>query len=215
LTLKGVVFSFLFFAVFVSFSAPCSVSSQQRSCCGSHKHSVLQTLLACTLLECIEPQPGSKQSCVKLTLLKHVPPLLLFSSCGDNRQMQAQRLALFLQALLLARIEAQMAGNKELASGLLIPAALQDEAARCTPCPSLPPLLSFCCTAAIYCQTYTVDLCSQLIAHIACLPASQNALSLLSVKASCTLCCSLWIASGSVFVICVSTQMCQKVKTVD
>ena len=86
--------------------------------------------------------------------------------------MQAQRLALFLQALLLARIEAQMAGNKELASGLLIPAALQDEAARCTPCPSLPPLLSFCCTAAIYCQTYT--LWTYVASSLPTLPACQR-----------------------------------------
>ena len=136
----------------------------------SHKHSVLQTLLACTLLKCIEPQPGNKQSfCVKLAPLTDLPPLLLiflkkqislaslkfeserqkwkaFSSYvgGDNRQVFSKRLALVLQALLLARIEAQMAGNKELASGLLIPAALQDEAVRCTPHHSLPPLLSFC-----------------------------------------------------------------------
>ncbi|KAL0053862.1 hypothetical protein WJX82_000155 [Trebouxia sp. C0006] len=47
--------------------------------------------------------------------------------CGDLLSTQYHQL---FQALLLARIEAQMAGNKELASGLLIPAALQDEAVR-------------------------------------------------------------------------------------
>ncbi|KAL0022739.1 hypothetical protein WJX77_009701 [Trebouxia sp. C0004] len=47
--------------------------------------------------------------------------------CGDLLSTQYHQL---FQALLLARIEAQMAGNKQLASSLLIPAALQDEAVR-------------------------------------------------------------------------------------
>ena len=75
--------------------------------------------------------------------------------CGWRQQSAfSQRRPLVLQALLLARIEAQMDGNKELASRLLIPAALQDEAVRCTPHQPLPPLFSFCCTAAICCQIY-------------------------------------------------------------
>lgn len=76
--------SSLLSAFFVSFPVPRSGDSQQSSCCTRQECSVVQTLLACTLLECTTPQPGNKQSFwVKLASLTHLPPLLL---CGWQQQ---------------------------------------------------------------------------------------------------------------------------------
>ncbi|KAA6419711.1 MAG: hypothetical protein FRX49_10435 [Trebouxia sp. A1-2] len=56
--------------------------------------------------------------------------IVQFMSQKDCEDLLSTQYHQLFQALLLARIEAQMAGNKQLASSLLIPAALQDEAVR-------------------------------------------------------------------------------------
>ena len=99
-----------------------------------------------------------------------------------------------LQALLLARIDANMAGNKELADSLVIPANMQEEAIRCLPCNTNRALPLHCQSllpvfAMTSCASSHQDRCSEMPANnqpLLCVPASFRRL-LMTVLGSCIL----------------------------